>query len=246
MTHDDETIPPMEPPDHWWRRPAVDPRLPLGPLVVLDLETRHDGTIAGLASSKKAAATFAQGIEGFSALVAQETAVAHWAVHRLVTNVGPEHLVLPAIDEILARSPTIVTYYGLVHDLPVLRRRIMRYRRYDLANGLRAARLPHIDLYAFPPSPAGSVHGSLQDRCAALGIDSRTYADGSDDLSHAARKSQTDVIATFILLLHELAAVRAHGPTWMGGMRALREAQGGMLARLPHLEGLIGRAARRR
>ena len=228
----------------FFRPLQVDPRLGLGPLVVLDLETRHDSIIAGLASSSRTARSFVQRIEGFSALVAEETAPAAWTVHGLVTRVGHEPELLAAIEDILAPAPTLITYNGLRHDLPVLRRRIMRFRRYDLAAGLQATRLPHVDLHDFPPVPPGANHGSLQDRCAGLGIDSKAYTDGSDDMTATARKSETDVTATFVLLLHELAAVRAHGATWAGGMKALRSAQGGALARKPHLAGLIGRKAR--
>lgn len=224
----------------------LEPLAPLGRILVLDLETRDDILLTGMITSARAGKPFVQMIAGYSALSANEKTPGEWTVESLASSTDDENDILAAIDAALQPAPRLVTYNGLRHDLPVLRRRIMRLRRYELAAALGAADLPHLDLYAFPRVPPGGHHGSLQDRCAGLGIDSKTYLDGNGDTrSRSALKSEVDVVATFVLLLHELAAARAHGPTWGRGLEALRAGENGRLATMGHLHGLMGSAFKR-
>ncbi len=224
----------------------VEPTKPLGRIAVFDLETRDDPLIVGLGSSPKAARPFVQRIDSFSSLVVTEPSIGHWEIEGLTTHHGEEPEILEAIDRAFASKPTLVTYNGTRHDLPVIRRRIMRHRRYKLDAALGAMHLPHLDLLTFPRVPAGGDRGSLQDRCAGLGIDAKTYLDGLDGRSRMVLKGEVDAVATFLLLIHELAALRIDGRVWAAGMRALEAAGRGEWAGKGHLSTLVAGGMRRR
>lgn len=212
----------------------------LGPVTVLDLETRFDPLLVGLTTSTKSANVFAQRIVSCAILKACEPSIGTWEVDSLTSHSDHEEDVLAAIDAALATPTTLVTYNGIRHDLPVIRRRIMRFRRFDLQYAA-ASRLDHLDLYECPTVPPGGVAGSLQDRCASLGIDSKTYLEADEDeRPRAVLKGETDVVATFVLLLHELAALRGDGRVWASGMDALRQADHGALRKKGHLRRIIG------
>jgi hypothetical protein len=222
------------------RSNAVNPSKALGRFIVLDLETHTDSLIRGLSTGSKSSEALVQEIRSCSALIASEPQIGTWEIENLATASHDEDDILRFIDQILADYPTVVTYNGRRHDLPIIRRRIMRFKHFGLENACNVHRLPHLDLYDFPPVAAGGHHGSLQDRCAALGADARTYIEADEDtLPRAVLKGETDVIATFVLLLHELAAWRANGSVWTQGVRALQRAKGGELARRGHLKRLI-------
>lgn len=226
------------------RRTPIDLSRPLGRLAVFDLETRDDALLTGLGTSAKAVRPFVQRIASFSLLTVTEPSIGRWEIGELTSHHGDETDILAAIDAAFGTNPTLVTYNGSRHDLPVIRRRIMRHRRYRLEAALRAPRLPHIDLFTFPHVPAGGHHGSLQDRCAGLGIDAKTYLDGRDGRSRMVLKGEVDSVATFLLLIHELAALRIDGQVWAAGVRALEQAGGGEWARRDHLSALIGGGVR--
>lgn len=225
---------------------AVDPTEAIGRAVVLDLETRSDPLLFSLTTGAKSSDALIQEIGSCSLLFVDEPVVGEWNVERLITVHGEENAILEGIDDALSCSPTLITYNGRRHDIPVIRRRVMRFKRFDLQFASQASLIPHIDLYDFPRVAVGGSHGSLQDRCAALGIDSKTYDEDDDDMrSRMVLKGETDVVATFVLLIHELAAFRADSRVWGAGVRALEQAQGGALARMGHLKQLIPGRRRR-
>ena len=111
------------------------------------------------------------------------------------------------IEPVHRDSGFLVTFNGTAHDLPVLRRRAAANWLFDEGLALwsddPAGR--HIDLFR-EPGGSGTGGASLQDECAALMIGlHRGPARGRSLAGMALRKAQTDVVATFILLLHELS-----------------------------------------
>ena len=124
-------------------------------------------------------------------------------LHRLDVELAPIH----------AGGGGLITFAGRSHDLPVLERRAARHwlfdrLRYSRWRG-RAAGL-HLDLMRDGPGVAdlpGVRWPSLIDCCAAFGIDAAVSARGRDPVVDAIRKSQLDVVATFLLHLYAISAI---------------------------------------
>lgn len=172
---------------------------PLGKIAVIDLETRRDPLLAGLITTSKSAGNFIQRIASYSVLQIEELASGDWVVGGFYSVEDDEIAILRAIDHDAETRPTFLTYNGLRHDLPTIRRRLMRHRLFELEHAARMNTLPHVDLYDFPAVPSGSAHGSLQDRCAGLGMDARNRTYQPRD-ARPSQKGERDVIATLPLV----------------------------------------------
>ena len=117
------------------------------------------------------------------------------------------------LGSVHASGGGLVTFNGIAHDLPVLRRRAARHwlfeaMRYPGWSGARPTR--HLDLMregvGCPPGPGGRWP-SLIDACAAFGVDAALPARTPGcRVGEAVRKSEVDVAATFVLHLYTLCA----------------------------------------
>lgn len=217
---------------------------PLGRLLVIDIETAPDPlcvAIAGRGDQINRAALHR--LVAFSILQVEEDAEGNWGGFGLTSASNQiEMPMLVAISKKLeclqAAAGTLITFNGLAHDLPALRRRAIANWAFELDGLARADETNHIDLMR---SGAGGAHGkwsNLRDSCAGLGIPLNHLIGPrhADPLAASIRKSQTDVVGTLLLLLHEIALARRHARPLAAGWRALSDHLGQTGVKAPHLE----------
>ncbi len=216
----------------------------LGRLLVIDLETAPDPrcvAIAGRGDQINRAALHR--LVAYSVLQAEEDANGNWGGFELTSDANPAELpMLLAISVKLQglhdATGTLITFNGLAHDLPALRRRLLANWAFDLNGLARADELNHLDLMQ---SGAGGAYGkwsNLRDSCAGLGIPLNHLIGprNADPLAASIRKSQTDVVGTLLLLLHEIALARRSAQPLAAGWRALSDYLGQSPGKTPHLE----------
>lgn len=185
--------------------------------LVLDIETRADPLAAGIAGVAGAARRPAmQRVVAAAALLARRGPDAMWTDLRLLSwdiDDGAEAVALIEIgrllDQVHAKAGHLVTYNGTAHDLPVLRRRaaahwLFEHRGLTVWSGAAAGR--HIDLMADGAQP-GERWPSLVEACAGLGLalEPEEVHPRFTPAPLAVRKAQSDVVGTFLLLLHRLS-----------------------------------------
>lgn len=217
---------------------------PLGPMLVLDLETTPDPAAVAIAGHENQIKRNAlHRIAGFSALAVDETEPGKLGGFRLLSGADGDELslikmMLGAVSLVNSAGGGVVTYNGLHHDLPVLRQRIKANWAFDLEGASNLDSVPHIDLMRFRPSNDHHPNWSLRDACAGLGIplDHRAMPQTAHPLPVAVRKSQNDVVAALLLLLHEAALARGSASTLLTNWRSLSDFLGERSVRGPHLE----------
>lgn len=217
---------------------------PLGRLLVIDIETSPDPLSVAIAGrGDQINRTALHRLVAYSMLEAKEDAQGNWGEFDLSSGADQAELpMLVAISDKLqglyTDAGTLITFNGLAHDLPALRRRLLANWAFDLEGLVRADELDHIDLMR---SGAGGAHGkwsNLRDSCAGLGIPLNHLIGprSADPLASSIRKSQTDVVGTLLLLLHEVALARRHAKPLAAGWRALSDHLGRAGGKAPHLE----------
>ncbi|GGB39618.1 hypothetical protein GCM10011380_31430 [Sphingomonas metalli] len=216
---------------------------PLGTIAVIDIETEPDPFAVALAPrGGPANRTALHRITAFSVLSAIEGDDSEWRALDLQTRSGSqEYEMLFDLDAILtplqeARA-SVVTYNGVAHDLPALRRRTIANWLFALP-GLRGlANMPHLDLMREATRGGRGSWPSLKDLCASCGIptDHQLVRAIDEEASVAHRKCQVDVAATFLLMAHELSAVRGDSKTVSRAWLALADLLQRRTFRKPHL-----------
>jgi hypothetical protein len=188
---------------------------------VLDLETRPDPQACGLLSTKKrAAAEWSIGLQEIvAASVFQirrngqsgwtDPQLRSWSIEEM-----SERTILQGISGCLAQlsrqDGSLITFNGKHHDLPILRKRVLANWMFD-AHGIQVwttgPQPTHIDLMSAPQTSSGVRRQSLRETVAGLyiGLPSGPNIDRQLGPGYPTYKSQVDVLATFLLLLHELA-----------------------------------------
>lgn len=213
-------------------------------LGVFDLETRLDPTAAAAAGYKGAGMPAAlQRIATACMLVATEHADGSWTDLRLDTFADPltEFDILMKLDGRLAflaeADGMICTYNGRAHDLAVLRRRGARHWMFGLPGIAKATTMDHMDVMLRQRLGRQDGTPTLREACAGLGIaafDPRAPAPGAG--APDVRKCQTDVVATFILTLYEIAIDRGSPDPLVLGWEAISAYLAAMRPRAAHLE----------
>jgi hypothetical protein len=216
---------------------------PLGRVLVLDLETEPDGSASGLAESGERMRRQAlHRIQAVSMLRATESGDGGWEFALTSAEDAREDPLLEAIgrdlDWLAQDAGLLATYAGRQHDLGIIRRRALANWRFDLRPiaGLHDVR--HIDLMVDVEPGRPSPWSSLRDSCAALGIatDHMLTSRTGRPISRRVRKGQVDVVATFLLLLHEVALARGSAAALLSGWTALARHLARPEVRAPHLE----------
>ena len=216
---------------------------PLGPILVLDIESAPDPrsvAIAGRGSQISRSALHR--LMAVSTLSATEGEDGSWTDIAITSAAGPVELslltgVAEQVELLAAAGGTLVTYNGTRHDLPVLRRRAQANWAFGLEGIAAMADMPHIDLIN-PVSGAMRTPAALRDACAGLGITMNhlIVPREADPLAATVRKGQCDVSATFLLLLHEVALARRNARPLIAGWRALSARLERSDLKAPHLE----------
>jgi hypothetical protein len=148
--------------------------------------------------------------------------------------------ILMRLDELLATAAAgaaLVTYNGLAHDLPVLRRRCARHWMFGLPGVAAAAAMDHLDVMLRQRLGRRDKMPSLREACAGLGIstaDPRTATGPA--IAPDVVKCQADVVATFLLALFEMAIDRGSEDVLVAGWEGLSAHLGAARPRALHLE----------
>lgn len=216
---------------------------PLGPIMVLDIESAPDPRCVAIAGrGSQIGRSALHRLMAVSTLAATEAEDGSWTDIAITSAAGPVELslltgVAEQVELLAAAGGTLVSYNGMRHDLPVLRRRAQANWAFNLGGIAAMADLPHIDLI-HPGSGGGRTPAALRDACAGLGITMNhlIVPHEADPLAATVRKGQCDVTATFLLLLHEVALARRNARPLIAGWRALSERLERNDLRAPHLD----------
>jgi hypothetical protein len=220
----------------------------MGAICVLDLETAPDPMALSLAGLRKAerahgAAALHQ-ITDATVLHAREEEDGSWSGFQLSSYTvrdSDEAELLRSLDLDLDRlrrqDGTIVTYNGVRHDLPVLRRRAARHLMFDGSWILPDDKIRHYDLMLMAPGGRSGSWSKLRDAAAGLGIPvaHQLPTRGLGTATAGVRKSQVDVLATFLVMLHDVALRRGSSEPLRRGWRSLAQYIGTMGPHGDHL-----------
>lgn len=223
----------------------IDLSSPLGTICVLDIETALDPISLSILSTRpKDMPTALQRITAASLLWACQEDDG-WTIEGIETRLATDHfsdeheeaileLVDTAIGRIVRASGTLISFNGLAHDIPVLRRRAGRHLRFDLANLL--TRQPrHIDLMLGSTRADRSQWASLAHTAVGLGLPVGPLSRDETLLSFAAQKCEADVVTTFLVALFEISMRTASERPLLLGWAALADRIEFMGARGQHL-----------
>jgi len=220
----------------------------LGAICVLDIETAPDPhalALAGLKRSKQTDdAAALHRIEDVSMLRAYEAPDGTWSEFRLSSysaKTSTEIDVLEAIDEhleeLVHRGGALVTYNGLRHDLPVIRRRAARHLMMGAPWMTRDEIFRHYDVMMMAPGGRLRRWSKLRDTAAGLGIPVafQLPTRGIGTATAGIRKSQVDVVATFLVMLYDVSMRRGSEVPIRSGWQALSRYIGAMGPHGDHL-----------
>lgn len=215
-------------------------------LVAFDLETAPDPYSIDMLAGCKEGFSRNVALHRISAaawLVMIEQPDGKWRVDELDSLGTPtdEFDILLTLNRVLQiavdRNGELVTYNGVRHDLPVLRRRATRHWMFELDGIFPARPINHSDVMRSAGLSIGSWP-KLREACAGLGFTCDAEQDplGSGrTLIPRRRKAEVDTVATMILRLHDLAAERRNAATLAQGWFALAEFIKRQGAARPHL-----------
>lgn len=199
---------------------------------VLDIETAPDPwPLAAVPAGSAERSSHSHVVTAVALLTATREGRAAWTVDRLHSWHRPngEHDILRALQRALATElgsgATLVTFNGVRHDLPTIRRRAAFHRMFGLKAWDLLLTAPHRDLMTDGISGPKAQWASLAQTCAGLGIptDHAFAAAANATTDVARRKCETDVCATFVLLLYTLAMETGEPADLTGGWLALRK-----------------------
>ncbi|WCT72626.1 hypothetical protein PQ455_13415 [Sphingomonas naphthae] len=216
---------------------------PLGPVIVLDIETAPDPAVVAIAGRGREIDRAAlHRLVAVSMLVGCEDADG-WGSFELVSAATDDEmrmlkLINRRLEWLHIEGGTLLTYNGVSHDFTCLRRRRNANWAFDLAGIAALGDIRHFDLMRMSSRGPLKPWPSLRDSCAALGIPMNhlLVPSASEPRAASVRKSQADVVGTFLLFLFETAAARASAASLSAGWRALSKFLGEPAVRAPHLE----------
>lgn len=221
----------------------LDRQGPAGRIAVLDIETEPNPAAISIAPRGGGTnRTSLHRLAGYSLLCATETDDLQWSDMELHTRSDmPEYDMLFDLDEALTaaqeRGATLVSYNGLAHDLPTLRRRVIANWMFALPGLAALSDMPHVDIMRQETRGSRTAWPALADLCAGFGIPTDYLpvraVENPPSIPH--RKSQVDVVATFLVLAHNLSARREESRTVSRAWLALVEFLKRPDVRQPHL-----------
>lgn len=224
---------------------------------VLDLETALDEAAAYCAGYKGGAIPpELQKIVTASLLVAHENADGSWTGLDLRSFSSSDcefDVIMDLLDfaaSLTADRGILITYNGTAHDLPVLKRRAARHWMFGLPGLVRLQTMQHTDLMLLQRRGRGASYPTLRDACAglSLGLPGSRGTRLKDHLSSVG-KCESDVVATYLLALYEIAMARGSPSPLRQGWEALECYLANVRPRRAHLDGFVGhpllRASRR-
>ena len=211
---------------------------------VFDIETRPDPLALTLLRQREGSRVPAalHQVTAAAMLVGHEGAEGGWTDLRLASLTEPEHSersIILGVDEFLTelsdQAGTCVTFNGLTHDLPTLRRRAARHQLFDTPGIHPAEPIRHTDLMRRCTRGWRDDWPSLRAACAGLGIpvNHMLSEQRGPGVPAPQRKCETDAVCTFLLMLYELSMARRDGTTLENGWNALAKLLG--TNRQPHL-----------
>lgn len=137
-----------------------------------------------------------------------------------------------------AAGATLVTFNGAAHDLAMIERRAARHWLFSAGrySRWRLGAASHLDLMRDGVGCSTGRWPSLIDACAAFGVAAAPVPriDGEKAIG-TRRKSEVDVVATFVLFLYELAARTGDIAPMLRGWDGLARHLSSPLVRAPHL-----------
>jgi hypothetical protein len=138
---------------------------------------------------------------------------------------------------LLSAGATLITFNGIRHDVPGIRRRAAFHRMFELSAWESLLSCHHRDLMIDGMSGPHAQWSSLRDICQALYIptDSNFAKAAQATVDAARRKCETDVCSTFALLLYTLALEAADEKELIHGWHALADHMRVEHAQRPHL-----------
>lgn len=211
---------------------------------VLDIETApNPRPLSAVPAGSAERSSHSHVVTAVALLTAVRGDDADWTVDRLQSWHRPsdEHDVLRALQCALAtelgRGATLVTFNGVRHDVPTIRRRAAYHRMFGLRAWDLLVTVPHRDLMTDGISGPQAQWASLAQTCAGLGIptDHAFAAAAKATTDVARRKCETDVCATFVLLLYTLAMETGEPLDLKKGWKALSACIARDAALRPHL-----------
>ena len=198
----------------------------IGKIIVLDIETAPDPYLLSFAPSRLSKDhPSLHAVTGYSILAAEEDQNGDWSVTDLASPQNTdEYEILFELDEMVTpaieQEATLVTYNGISHDVLMIQRRMGAHMLYALPSQSGLARMKHRDMMR-EVSTGPRNWPSLQQLCAIYSIPSNHLlipSRGPIAPTHE-RKSQVDVIATYLILAHRLAGERGSsavvGKAWL-------------------------------
>lgn len=214
-----------------------------GSMLVLDLETLPNAKAVAIAPrGRELSRSALHHITAFSCLSASEDEVGRWSGLALRSSAGGDEFDLlmeidASIADVVDAGGTIITYNGISHDMAVLRRRAAAHWMFGLPGIGRLEAVAHRDLLRAHHRGRRDAMPSLRDACAGYGIPTDHRLVGRNGgLEGPVRKSQVDVVATFLLTLYEFAIERGDDAPLLGGWTALAEHLATPAVRAPHLD----------
>lgn len=203
-------------------------------LAALDIETAPEPAAMDLLSGRGHPNTRNIAVHAITAaawLSLGEQEDGTWQVKRCRSWGAPddEFEILLALDrelfDLASLSGQLVTYNGLRHDLPVIRRRAARHWLFEMSGLFPKQAIDHRDVMRVAGLGIGDWP-KLREACAGIGLS----CDPDDDpighgqtLSSRRRKAEVDVYGTMILRLFELATERRDIRTLTEGWSAIAD-----------------------
>lgn len=221
----------------------ASPPGPAGRLFVIDLETIPDPRAVAIAPRGREIARAAlHRVTAYSTLAAHEDGDGRWTGLSLRSASDPDEFELlmgidASLSELVEAGGTLVSFNGASHDMAVLRRRAAANWMFGLPGLGRLDAVAHRDLMRSHMRGRRDGMPSLRDACAGYGIPTdHRLADRRGGPDGPVRKSQVDVVATFLLTLYELAIERGDETPLVAGWMALADHLAEPSLRAPHLD----------
>lgn len=207
---------------------------PFGTVCVIDIETSPDplamAMFGGRRTASREASAALHRINDVSVLFATEAEDGSWRDFRVASHTAVdtcEEVLLRAIDDHLVqlrrKEGRLISYNGIAHDLPTIRRRAARHLMFDMPGLDDDNALRHLDMMLMVPRNRRGQWSKLNEVAAGLGIPiaHELPSRGIGQATVGIRKSQVDVVMTFLVFLYELALRRRCADPVIAGWRGL-------------------------